>query len=96
MDSGWSPAAAVALRVSIAAVVLIVPGLMAVRGRTNLLLANARTIVIYGLLAWPAHNCCTSWLSPASMSVWRCSSNTPPGGSRSVDVGRSRPSGRAR
>lgn len=51
MDSGWSPAAAVALRVSIAAVVLIVPGLMAVRGRTNLLLANARTIVVYGLLA---------------------------------------------
>lgn len=51
MDSGWSPAAAVALRVSIAAVVLIVPGLMAVRGRMNLLLANARTIIVYGLLA---------------------------------------------
>lgn len=51
MDSGWSPAAAVALRVTIAALVLVVPGLMAVRGRTRVLVANARTIAVYGLLA---------------------------------------------
>lgn len=51
MDAGWSPAAAVALRVTIAAVVLVVPGVMAVRGRTRLLVTNARTIVVYGLLA---------------------------------------------
>ncbi|HQR80095.1 MAG TPA: EamA family transporter [Actinomycetota bacterium] len=51
MDSGWSPAAAVAVRVTIAAVVLLVPGLLAVRGRTRLLLTNARTIALYGLLA---------------------------------------------
>lgn len=51
MDSGWSPAAAVALRVSIAALVLVVPGVMAVRGRTRVLLDNARTIAVYGLLA---------------------------------------------
>ncbi len=51
MDSGWSPAAAVALRVGIAALVLIVPGLLAVRGRMRLLVTNARTIALYGLLA---------------------------------------------
>ncbi len=51
MDTGWSPAAAVAVRVSIAAVVLVVPGLLAVRGRTRLLLANGYTIMVYGLLA---------------------------------------------
>lgn len=51
MDVGWSPAAAVALRVTIAAVVLVVPGLLALRGRTRLLATNARIIVVYGLLA---------------------------------------------
>ncbi len=51
MDTGWSPAAAVAMRVTIAALVLVIPGLMAVRGQFRVLLTNARTIVIYGLLA---------------------------------------------
>lgn len=51
MDAGWSPTAAVAVRVTIAAVVLVVPGLLAVRGRTGLLRANLGTIAIYGLLA---------------------------------------------
>ena len=51
IDSGWSPTAAVALRVTIAAVILIGPGLWAVRGRTTLLVTNAKTIVLYGLLA---------------------------------------------
>ncbi len=51
MDAGWSPAAAVALRVSIAALVLIVPGIMALKGRYRMLLTNAATIAVYGLLA---------------------------------------------
>jgi drug/metabolite transporter (DMT)-like permease len=51
MDAGWSPTAAVAMRVTIAALVLVVPGLLAVRGRMHLLVRNARTIAIYGLLA---------------------------------------------
>lgn len=51
MDSGWSPMAAVAVRVTIAALVLVVPGLLAVRGRLRLLLTNGATIVVYGLLA---------------------------------------------
>lgn len=51
MDTGWSAAAAVSMRVTIAALVLVVPGLLAVRGRFRLLITNARTIVVYGLLA---------------------------------------------
>lgn len=51
MDAGWSASAAVAVRCLIAALVLVVPGLMAVRGRTRVLLTNARTIAVYGLLA---------------------------------------------
>lgn len=51
IDSGWSPTAAVALRVTIAAVILIVPGLWAVRGHMGLLVSNAKTIALYGLLA---------------------------------------------
>jgi drug/metabolite transporter (DMT)-like permease len=51
MDSGWSPTAAVAMRVTIAALVLVIPGVLAVRGRTALLRRNAPTIVLYGLLA---------------------------------------------
>lgn len=51
MDAGWTPAAAVAMRVTIAALVLVVPGLMAVRGNFRVLVANARTIAVYGALA---------------------------------------------
>lgn len=51
MDAGWSPAAAFAVRVSLAAVVLMVPGLLAVRGRMHLLVTHARTIAMYGLFA---------------------------------------------
>ena len=51
MNSGWSPTAAVTVRVSIAALVLLVPGLLAVRGRTRLLLTNWRPVLAYGLLA---------------------------------------------
>ncbi|GAA3543302.1 hypothetical protein AFL01nite_10900 [Aeromicrobium flavum] len=51
MDAGWSAGAAVAMRVTMAALVLAVPGALAVRGRTRLLRTHARTIVLYGLLA---------------------------------------------
>lgn len=51
INAGWSPAAAVALRISIAALVLVGPGLWAIRGRMGMLKQNARTIVVYGLLA---------------------------------------------
>lgn len=48
---GWSPAAAVAARILVAAVVLAIPGLVALRGRWDLLRRNARVIAAYGVVA---------------------------------------------
>jgi drug/metabolite transporter (DMT)-like permease len=50
-DAGWSPAAAVAARISLAAAVLAVPALLSMRGRWRSLWRSAGLIVIYGLLA---------------------------------------------
>lgn len=51
MVEGWSPAAAVTARVLVAAVVLAVPGAIALRGRWDLLRRNVRVIVAYGIVA---------------------------------------------
>src|SRR3546814_13436984 len=51
LDTGWSPGAAVTSRISLAAVVLAVPGALAMRGRWHLVRPNVGTIVLYGLLA---------------------------------------------
>lgn len=51
MDAGWSSGAAVAVRVGLAALVLIGPALVALAGRWSLLRAEARTVVAYGLVA---------------------------------------------
>lgn len=48
---GWSPAAAVTARVLVGALVLAVPGLIALRGRWWLLRRNARMVVAYGVVA---------------------------------------------
>lgn len=48
---GWSPAAAVTARILVAAIVLAVPGLVALRGRWWLLRRNARVVVGYGVVA---------------------------------------------
>lgn len=49
--AGWSPAAAVAARISAAAVMLAVPAVLSMRGRWRSLLRNAGMISIYGLVA---------------------------------------------
>lgn len=51
IEEGWSPAAAVTARVLVAAVVLLPPGLVALRGRWWLLRSNARILVGYGTVA---------------------------------------------
>ena len=51
LDTGWSAGAAVALRVVIAAAVLFVPGLLALRGRWHLVRDNAGLITVYGVSA---------------------------------------------
>jgi drug/metabolite transporter (DMT)-like permease len=47
---GWSPAAAVTARIVVAALVLLPPGLVALRGRWHLLRRNARLLVVYGVV----------------------------------------------
>jgi drug/metabolite transporter (DMT)-like permease len=50
-DAGWSSGAAVAARISVAALILAVPAAMALRGRWRLLRRNAGMVTIYGLVA---------------------------------------------
>lgn len=51
LDTGWSAGAAVTVRTVIAATVLLVPGLLAVRGRWHLLRDNAGLVTVYGISA---------------------------------------------
>ncbi|KRF30690.1 EamA family transporter [Nocardioides sp. Soil805] len=51
LDSGWSAPAAVTARIVIAAVVLVVPGVLALRGRWHLLRTNAGLVAAYGVAA---------------------------------------------
>lgn len=51
LDTGWSAGAAVTVRTAIAATVLLVPGLLALRGRAHLLRDNAGLVTVYGISA---------------------------------------------
>ncbi|MEU4014668.1 DMT family transporter [Microbacterium sp. NPDC028030] len=51
IDAGWTPGAAVTARLCVAAVVLLVPTILALRGRWGLLRRNLGMILAYGLLA---------------------------------------------
>ncbi|MDQ0615063.1 drug/metabolite transporter (DMT)-like permease [Microbacterium sp. W4I4] len=51
IDAGWTPGAAVAARVWVAALILLVPTILTMRGRWTLLRRNAGMIIAYGLLA---------------------------------------------
>ncbi len=51
IDAGWSPATAVTARVSVAALVLLVPSIVVLRGRWGVLRRNLRMIAFYGLVA---------------------------------------------
>ncbi len=58
IDAGWSPGAAVTVRMWVAALVLLVPTLVALRGRWGSVRRNAGMIVLYGLLAVTAAQLC--------------------------------------
>lgn len=49
LDTGWTSGAAILLRVSVAAVALLVPTLLSLRGRMGALRRHARLIVAFGL-----------------------------------------------
>jgi len=51
LDAGWSAGAAVAVRVAIAALVLVVPAAVSLRGRWGLLRRNLPMVAGYGLVA---------------------------------------------
>jgi drug/metabolite transporter (DMT)-like permease len=51
LAEGWSPAAAVTARIVVAALVLLPPALVALRGRWHLLRRNARLVVAYGVVS---------------------------------------------
>ena len=51
IDAGWSPGAAVTARVWVAAIILLVPALLAMRGRWGLLRRNIVTLLLYGAFA---------------------------------------------
>jgi drug/metabolite transporter (DMT)-like permease len=50
-DAGWSSSAAVAVRIGVAALILAVPALIAMRGRWRLLRRNLGVVTGYGLIA---------------------------------------------
>lgn len=51
IDAGWTPGAAVTARIWVAALVLLIPTILSLRGRWVLLRRNAGMILAYGLLA---------------------------------------------
>lgn len=51
IDAGWSPAAAVTVRVGVAALLLAVPGVLALRGRWRLLRRGAGAVTLFGVIA---------------------------------------------
>ncbi|MES1170858.1 MAG: EamA family transporter, partial [Actinomycetota bacterium] len=51
MDIGWTAGSAVLLRVTIAALVLAIPGALALKGRWHLLARGIGPIIGYGLFA---------------------------------------------
>jgi drug/metabolite transporter (DMT)-like permease len=51
MDTGWSPAAAVVIRILVAAAVLVPFAVVQLRGRWRLLARNLRLVTAYGLVA---------------------------------------------
>lgn len=58
IDAGWTPGAAVTVRVWVAALVLLIPTLLALRGRWRALRQNAGMVAAYGLLAVAATQLC--------------------------------------
>lgn len=58
IDAGWTPGAAVTARVWVAALVLLVPTIISLRGRWGVLRKNAGMVAAYGLLAVTATQLC--------------------------------------
>ena len=51
IEAGWTPGAAVTVRVLVAALVLLLPALLQLRGHGRLLRRSGRTLLVYGIAA---------------------------------------------
>jgi len=51
LDAGWSPAAAVTVRAAAGGLVLLIPALIALRGRFRMLASSWKLVLAYGLIA---------------------------------------------
>ena len=51
IDAGWSPAAAVSVRVALATLMLAVPGAVLMRGQWRMLRPQAAMVILYGLVS---------------------------------------------
>jgi drug/metabolite transporter (DMT)-like permease len=58
IDAGWTPAAAATMRISVAALILVVPAVASLRGRWQLLRRDPFTIVAYGVVAFAGAQLC--------------------------------------
>jgi drug/metabolite transporter (DMT)-like permease len=58
IDAGWTPGAAVTVRIWTAALVLLIPTILVMRGRWRLLGRNAGMVALYGLVAVTATQLC--------------------------------------
>lgn len=85
LDTGWSAGAVVLVRIGIAALVVTPLGLVALHGQWGLLRCNARTILVYGVLAVAGAQFCyfsavshmevgpailIEYTAPAAVVVW--------------------------
>lgn len=85
LESGWSPGAIVLIRISLAALVVLPFGLLALRGRWGLVRRNASLILLYGTIAVAAAQFCyfsavqhmqvgpallIEYTAPAAVVVW--------------------------
>ncbi len=85
LDTGWSPGAVVLLRIGLAALVVAPFGVVALRGRWDVLRRNARLVVAYGVLAVAGAQFCffaavqhmqvgpalmIEYTAPATVVVW--------------------------
>jgi drug/metabolite transporter (DMT)-like permease len=85
LDTGWSPGAAVTVRVSVAALAVAPFGALALRGRWHLLHRASGVVVLYGLLAVAGAQLCyffavshmqvgsallIMYTAPAAVVVW--------------------------
>lgn len=85
LDAGWTPGAAVLVRVALAALVVLPFGVRALRGRWDLVTGNVVTIGLYGVLAVAAAQFCyfsavqhmevapallIEYTAPAAVVVW--------------------------